>query len=44
MVINDGECEANVKRSMLKSECCSTVGKAWGSPCEECPSPCKLLI
>ncbi|XP_052281301.1 fibrillin-2-like [Dreissena polymorpha] len=36
MRIRDGQCEDNVKRPMLKSECCNTVGKAWGSPCEPC--------
>ena len=41
MVIRDVKCEANVRQLMLKSECCSTVGKAWGSPCEECPAHCK---
>lgn len=23
---------------MTKSECCGSIGVAWGSPCEECPS------
>ena len=22
---------------MRKADCCCTVGKAWGDPCEECP-------
>lgn len=41
MVIRDGECEANVRRRMTKSECCNTVGQGWGSPCEECTDACK---
>ncbi|WAR00910.1 FBN1-like protein [Mya arenaria] len=36
--IRDGQCESNVKRPMLKAECCNTIGKAWGSPCEPCAS------
>ncbi|CAG7728762.1 unnamed protein product, partial [Allacma fusca] len=31
-----GKCEGNLKRPMLRSECCCSVGKAWGSPCEIC--------
>ncbi|KAG1700053.1 Fibrillin-2 [Nymphon striatum] len=34
-VVN-GQCEDDVKIQMLRSECCSTIGKAWGSPCQLC--------
>lgn len=32
----DGHCEVNINGATLKSECCSTLGAAWGSPCEIC--------
>lgn len=32
----DGRCENNFPRLALKSECCCSVGAAWGSPCEAC--------
>ena len=32
----DGRCENNLPRLTLKSECCCSVGLAWGSPCEMC--------
>lgn len=35
--IVNGECETAIGTSTLKSECCSGLGKAWGSPCEPCP-------
>nr|CAD7423795.1 unnamed protein product [Timema monikensis] len=31
-----GRCENNLPRLTLKSECCCSVGLAWGSPCEIC--------
>uniref|UniRef100_A0A8C9VFY4 Fibrillin 2b n=1 Tax=Scleropages formosus TaxID=113540 RepID=A0A8C9VFY4_SCLFO len=34
--IQDGRCEVNINGATLKSECCSTLGAAWGSPCERC--------
>ncbi|XP_071399443.1 fibrillin-2b [Centroberyx affinis] len=34
--IQDGRCEVNINGATLKSECCSTLGAAWGSPCEHC--------
>ncbi|MGH0175719.1 UNVERIFIED_CONTAM: hypothetical protein FKN15_071488 [Acipenser sinensis] len=34
--INDGRCEVNINGATLKSECCSTLGAAWGSPCDRC--------
>ncbi|XP_051691464.2 LOW QUALITY PROTEIN: fibrillin-3 [Oryctolagus cuniculus] len=34
--IEDGRCEANLQGATLRSECCATLGAAWGSPCEPC--------
>uniref|UniRef100_A0A663MPD5 Fibrillin 3 n=1 Tax=Athene cunicularia TaxID=194338 RepID=A0A663MPD5_ATHCN len=34
--IQDGRCEVNINGATLKSECCATLGAAWGSPCERC--------
>lgn len=34
--IQDSRCEVNINGATLKSECCSTLGAAWGSPCEPC--------
>uniref|UniRef100_A0A4W4F9J8 Fibrillin 2b n=1 Tax=Electrophorus electricus TaxID=8005 RepID=A0A4W4F9J8_ELEEL len=34
--IQDGRCEMNINGATLKSECCATLGAAWGSPCERC--------
>ncbi|XP_035216115.1 fibrillin-1-like [Stegodyphus dumicola] len=36
MTVREGRCENNIKFPMLKSECCGSVGKAWGSPCQLC--------
>jgi hypothetical protein len=30
------QCENNLRGVMLKTECCCSVGVAWGSPCEKC--------
>ncbi|XP_078313226.1 fibrillin-1-like [Crassostrea virginica] len=35
--INNGRCENNARALVTKSECCGSIGVAWGSPCEECP-------
>lgn len=32
----DGRCEVNANGDTLRSECCSTLGAAWGSPCQPC--------
>ena len=37
-VIRNGNCEAQISMTTLMEECCSTVGKAWGSPCQPCPT------
>nr|XP_014340413.1 PREDICTED: fibrillin-3 [Latimeria chalumnae] len=34
--IQDERCEVNINGATLKSECCATLGAAWGSPCERC--------
>uniref|UniRef100_A0A8C0W6M1 Fibrillin-3 n=1 Tax=Castor canadensis TaxID=51338 RepID=A0A8C0W6M1_CASCN len=34
--IQDGHCEVNLQGATLRSECCATLGAAWGSPCERC--------
>lgn len=36
LTIQDNRCEVNINGGTLKSECCSTLGAAWGSPCEPC--------
>ncbi|XP_032164950.1 fibrillin-3 isoform X7 [Mustela erminea] len=38
--VQEGRCEANLRGASLRSECCATLGAAWGSPCERCePDP-----
>lgn len=37
LTIVNGKCEKELSMSVTKAECCSSVGKAWGSPCELCP-------
>uniref|UniRef100_A0A8C3JSM0 Fibrillin-2 n=1 Tax=Calidris pygmaea TaxID=425635 RepID=A0A8C3JSM0_9CHAR len=34
--IQESRCEVNINGATLKSECCATLGAAWGSPCERC--------
>ncbi|KAM6168126.1 fibrillin-3 [Erethizon dorsatum] len=34
--IQDGHCEVNLQGVSLRSECCATLGAAWGSPCQRC--------
>ncbi|XP_045405469.1 fibrillin-3 [Lemur catta] len=34
--IQDSRCEVNLQGATLRSECCATLGAAWGSPCERC--------
>ncbi|XP_073729872.1 fibrillin-2 [Misgurnus anguillicaudatus] len=36
LTLQDGHCEVNVNADTLRSECCATLGSAWGSPCEPC--------
>lgn len=43
--VKDGRCENNLPKLTLKAECCCTIGKAWGSPCEICkPEDCDCRI
>lgn len=36
-----GRCEHNLAHLTLKSDCCCSIGLAWGSPCEPCkPEDC----
>ncbi|VDI06848.1 Hypothetical predicted protein, partial [Mytilus galloprovincialis] len=35
--VRGGRCEKDIKTPVTKAECCGSIGKAWGSPCEECP-------
>lgn len=34
--IVNGHCEVNINGATLKSQCCATLGAAWGSPCMRC--------
>ncbi|MEE6503116.1 hypothetical protein FKM82_004742 [Ascaphus truei] len=34
--IVNGRCEVNINGGTLRSQCCSTLGAAWGSPCIPC--------
>ncbi|KAM4052790.1 fibrillin-2 isoform 1-T1 [Anomaloglossus baeobatrachus] len=34
--VQDNRCEVNINGATLKSECCASLGAAWGSPCEKC--------
>ncbi|KAL7847601.1 hypothetical protein AOLI_G00223190 [Acnodon oligacanthus] len=36
LTIQEGRCEVNINGGTLRSECCATLGAAWGSPCEPC--------
>ncbi|CAH2049014.1 unnamed protein product, partial [Iphiclides podalirius] len=39
----DGQCEGAAPNTLLRQECCCSVGLAWGSPCEPCQTddcPC----
>ncbi|RXN13923.1 fibrillin-1 [Labeo rohita] len=47
LTLQDGRCEVNINGATLRSQCCATLGAAWGSPCEPCQSdvrsePCFL--
>lgn len=34
--MNHGRCENNLPQLSRRTECCCSVGVAWGSPCERC--------
>uniref|UniRef100_A0A671NV91 Fibrillin 2a n=1 Tax=Sinocyclocheilus anshuiensis TaxID=1608454 RepID=A0A671NV91_9TELE len=38
VTLQDGRCEVNINGATLRSQCCATLGAAWGSPCEPCQS------
>ncbi|XP_060068909.1 fibrillin-2-like [Ylistrum balloti] len=40
--IRNGMCENNMRALVTKGECCGSIGKAWGSPCEICPPASQL--
>lgn len=39
MTVRNGRCEEEVRSNITKTDCCASVGVAWGSPCEVCPPP-----
>ncbi|KAM8764499.1 LOW QUALITY PROTEIN: fibrillin-3 [Rhynchonycteris naso] len=36
VIVQGGRCEVDLHGATLRSECCATLGAAWGSPCECC--------
>ena len=34
--VTAGQCEQSLPSLTLKSECCCSIGQAWGSPCQPC--------
>ena len=38
MTVRGDACEDAIRSDITKADCCSSVGKAWGSPCELCPT------
>lgn len=39
--MTNSRCENNLMQLTLKSDCCCSIGLAWGSPCEPCkPEDC----
>jgi len=39
MTVRGDQCEDAIREDMTKADCCaSSIGKAWGSPCELCPT------
>ena len=39
--VSQGQCEMSLPLLSLKSECCCSIGKGWGSPCQTCtPEDC----
>lgn len=42
--IVNGNCENNLPGQLTQSECCGSIGQAWGSPCAPCPTQSKSRI
>ena len=42
--IINGQCENNIQSAVTRSECCGSIGKAWGSPCVPCPSESEFWV
>ncbi|RUS90503.1 hypothetical protein EGW08_001771 [Elysia chlorotica] len=40
--LNNGNCENSLTSLLTMSECCGSVGMAWGSPCTPCPPQMEL--
>ena len=40
----DGRCEGSVHSDITKDQCCASVGVAWGSPCEKCPTAATVHV
>ncbi|XP_059151338.1 fibrillin-1-like isoform X1 [Physella acuta] len=40
--IVNGNCENNLPGQLTQSECCGSIGQAWGSPCAPCPTQSEL--
>ena len=34
--IKDGVCEQELSMKVTRSQCCGSIGRAWGTPCEPC--------
>jgi len=39
MTVLNGDCQDEIRSDVTKADCCASIGKAWGSPCEVCPTP-----
>ena len=44
IINNLGNCEDNVNGDVTQEVCCQTLGKAWGSPCQRCPTTGKTIV
>ncbi|XP_055956124.1 fibrillin-2 [Patella vulgata] len=42
LTIKNGVCEGSIDSMLLQAECCGSIGKAWGSPCQPCPIQSEL--
>ena len=39
MTVRGDVCEDEIRSDVTKADCCASIGRAWGSPCEPCPDP-----